>query len=246
MAWVGRRDPVLAICLGILCLVSACNRSDRERPRPGEQARARSLEAELSHHEVLRNPYTRVFAVELGAGKPMQWHRHDHDYVSVVLGPAEIETQVPGQPPERSRRSEGEVHFVRGGFAHQMRNVGNTGFRSLVVEILNGGRGHKLPEGEHTLDLGHGHSEQVLVDNPEVRVTEVEIAPGAESDQPTGELPALFVPLSDAHLERVGQGGRVEQMDLHAGSPAWTPAGKPYALRNAGRQIARLLAVEFK
>ncbi len=239
---------VVAGCL--LGIAAGCNSKPatqgKSAAEAGSAAQAVSEEQEPYHKLVFQNEYTRVFAVELPAGKSMLLHRHDHDYVSIVLGGAAIETQVPGQQAARDRRAEGDARFIKGGFAHRTSNVGNTVFRNLIIEVLKSPSTSAPAPTERSLDIGHGHTEDVIVDNAQVRVTEVQVSPGAATDEHTHKLPHLFVPLTGGSLLSVTKTGPPQPVSMNAGQVQWMPAGNTHLLRNTGKQTARWMAVEFK
>ena len=53
-----------------------------------------SIISEPRHHLVLENDYARVFKVDVPPHTSTLMHQHEHAYVYVVLGPAEIENEV--------------------------------------------------------------------------------------------------------------------------------------------------------
>jgi quercetin dioxygenase-like cupin family protein len=95
------------------------------------------ITSEPHHHLALENDYVRLFQVEVPAHESTLLHRHDHDYVYVVLGEAQLTNLVSGKPPVALKVADGDIHFTRGGFAHVARNDGATPFRVVAIELLH-------------------------------------------------------------------------------------------------------------
>jgi quercetin dioxygenase-like cupin family protein len=183
--------------------------------------------------------------VELLPGQSTRLHRHTHDYVFVVLGPSQLYDQTEGKPAVTVRFAEGEARYVRGGFTHRDRNSGETPFRCVAIEILKQGGDSPLPPAERSLDIGHGHTEDVIVDNAQVRVTEVQIAPGAQTDEGSFPGPWVLVAVTPLELEQV-QSGRERPLRVEKGGFEWIPSGPASKMVNRGRGNARYVAVAFR
>src|SRR5947199_3702049 len=98
-----------------------------------------AIDAEPHHHLVLENAQVRVFQVEVAPHTATLMHRHGRDYVFVTLGPAEIENDVAGKPPVSVKLQDGETRFSPGGFAHIAKNLADTPFRNVTIELLQPG-----------------------------------------------------------------------------------------------------------
>ena len=70
------------------------------------------ITAEPSHHLVLENEYVRVFKVEVPPHAQTLIHRHEHDYVFVTLGDAEVENTVTGKPPVQLKLQDGDLSLI--------------------------------------------------------------------------------------------------------------------------------------
>src|SRR5215475_3150755 len=53
-----------------------------------------AITAEPHHRLALENQYVRVFKVEIAPAEKTLMHRHEHDYIFVTLGPAEVSNEV--------------------------------------------------------------------------------------------------------------------------------------------------------
>ncbi|HEY1263042.1 MAG TPA: hypothetical protein VGF06_05925, partial [Terriglobales bacterium] len=100
------------------------------------QSSAVEITAEPAHHLALQNGYVRVFKVEAPPHAATLMHRHRHDYVFVTLGASEVSNEVEGKPPVTLKLPDGETRFVPGGFAHIARNLADTPFRNVTIELM--------------------------------------------------------------------------------------------------------------
>lgn len=96
---------------------------------------------EPHHHLKIENEYVRAYYVEVPPHEATQLHQHDHDYLYVSLGPADVVSAVRDKPEVHLTLKDGETHFTRGGFAHVARNLADTPFRNITIELLK-------PQGE--------------------------------------------------------------------------------------------------
>jgi len=103
------------------------------------------LTAEPHHHLVIENEYVRVFRVEVAPHDSTLMHSHHHDYVFITLGNAEVENAVKGKPPVILKLQDGEARFVPGNFAHVARNLADTPFRNVTIELLQDEAARKTP-----------------------------------------------------------------------------------------------------
>ncbi|HEX8836529.1 MAG TPA: hypothetical protein VF748_06320 [Candidatus Acidoferrum sp.] len=102
---------------------------------------------EPHHHLKIENEYVRVYYVEAPPREATLLHQHDHDYIYVSLGPADVINAALSKPPIHLQLKDGETHFTRGGFAHIVRNLADTPFRNVTVELLK-------PQGEAHNECG--------------------------------------------------------------------------------------------
>jgi quercetin dioxygenase-like cupin family protein len=105
------------------------------------------LPGEPHHHLKIENEYVRAYYVEVAPHESTQLHRHDHDYIFVSLGPADVVNAVPDKPEVHLLLKDGETHFTRGGFAHIARNLSDAPFRNVTIELLH-------PQGEAHNECG--------------------------------------------------------------------------------------------
>lgn len=194
---------------------------------------------EPSHHLVLENQYTRTYQVEVPPGKATLLHRHDHDYIFVVLGDAHISNEVLGQPPRDQQVKDGDVNAARGGFAHVARNLGTTPFRNVTIELLRDNR--KNPCGR----VGpNGTSGAELVCDF-ASVEREQIAPGAALAEHRHDRNHLVVALNELHLKNEVVGKGSSDIVQKPGDVLWVEGGFEHTLTNLGKEPARFIVVEF-
>jgi len=99
------------------------------------------VDQEPMHKLVFENEYVRVFSVEVPAGGETKYHRHERDYVGVMLGVAEVESVRLGEAPQAFTFQDGDVRFSKGGFVHKAVNKGEKPFRNVTVELKKGSSG---------------------------------------------------------------------------------------------------------
>ena len=91
---------------------------------------------EPHHHLKIENEYVRVYYVEVLPHENTLLHQHDHDYIYVSLGPSDVISAILDKPEIHLQLKDGETHFTRGGFAHVARNLADTPFRNITIELL--------------------------------------------------------------------------------------------------------------
>ena len=229
--------PTLAFLL--VCAAISLSAADNDTVVPVSQ--------EPHHHLVLENEYTRVYDVTVPAHQSTLMHRHDNDYLVVILDPAEIRNDVLGRPVTAGHAGKGEVRFAAAPLTHRLINNGDTPFRNITIEILKNKSGTpKETTPERGIDVGHGGLIDTVVDNREVRVQDVQIAAGGMLHKHTHKFPFLVVALSDLDLHNMPQGKPAAMVQQKTGEVKWSGAGATHEMMNMGKQEAHFIEVEFK
>ncbi len=94
-----------------------------------------AIDHEPMHRLVLENDYVRVFDVTVPPGQETKYHRHDRDYIFVTLGDTDVESTRIGETPVTLKLKDGEVRFTKGGFAHKARDLADTPFHNITIEL---------------------------------------------------------------------------------------------------------------
>lgn len=211
------------------------------------QSNPLELTSEPGHHLVLRNQYTRVFQVEVPPHASTQLHLHRNSYLFVNLGTAQIENDVQGKAPVKMKLLDGQVELSQGPITHVIRNVGNTPFRNLTIELLRPSSAQEqgAPR-ERGLSLDSGLIIDTLYDTPQVRVSEFQLNPGAHVDIHQDQWPHLLVAVSELKLRDQRPTGRGLDLNQKAGDISWSQGGHAHTFTNLGLQQAHWIDVEFK
>jgi quercetin dioxygenase-like cupin family protein len=227
-----------------------------------------NMPGEPHHHLKIENEYVRVYYVEVPPHQNTQLHQHDHDYLFVTLGDSDVINAVRDKPEVHLILKDGETHFTRGGFAHVARNLANTPFRNVTIELLK-------PQGEpHNIcerviegpvkDCGSSGPSTVPVDSPLralVRATgpkqlfeteEILVSshsPPAPIEQHYSESSPHSVRLlvvEDGSELRVDLAGESSK-SLHSGEVLWLESEKKWTIVTPGEhKVTRFLLVRFK
>jgi quercetin dioxygenase-like cupin family protein len=206
------------------------------------------ITAEPSHHLVLENEYLRVFKVEVAPQVSTLMHRHRHDYVFVTLGDAHLSNEVEGKTPADVKLTDGDTRFTPGNFAHIARNLSDQPFRNITIELMQDEKLRQTPShwpeesGEKTFPGGRS---KILFVKDGVRVSEVNLEPGAVVPSHHHDGPHLAVALSDLDLRSDVEGHGPMPEKFKAGEIKWLPGDLTHSLTNVGKNPARLVTVEF-
>ena len=197
------------------------------------------ITAEPSHHLVLENEYVRVFQVEVAPHTSTLMHPHRHDYVFVTLGDAHISNEVEGKPSVDVKFTDGDTRFTTGNFAHVVKDLSDQPFRNVTIELMQ----DWLEEsGEKTFPGGRS---KILFVKDGVRVSEVNLEPGAIVPSHHHDGPHLLVAVSDLDLRSDVEGSGPMPGKFKAGDVKWLPGGYTHTVTNVGKSPARLVTVEF-
>ncbi len=207
------------------------------------------IAAEPHHHVALENEYVRVFKVEVAPHEATLMHIHHHDYVFVTLGASEVENDVKGKPPVTLKLQDGEVLFVPGNFSHLARNLADTPFRNVTIEFLQDEAARKTPppawDEDRGLHVFTGGTQHIMFVQDGVRVSEIELQPGATIPSHHHTGPHLVVALTDLDVRSDVEGQSPMPGHIKSGDVKWLPGGYTHTLTNTGKQEAKFVTLEF-
>jgi quercetin dioxygenase-like cupin family protein len=206
------------------------------------------ITAEPSHHLAIENEYIRAFKVEVAPHTATLMHRHHHDYVYVTLGDAHLSNEVEGKPPVEVKLNDGDTRFTAGNFAHVARNLSDQPFRNVTIELMQDDKLRQTPShwaeesGEKTFPGGRS---KILFVKDGVRVSEVNLQPGAIVPSHHHDGPHLLVAVTDLDLRSDVDGAGPMPGKFRAGDIKWLPGNYTHTLTNMGKSPARFVTVEF-
>lgn len=198
---------------------------------------------EPHHHTVYEDSRVRILALEVEPHASTLRHRHDSNYVTVLLGTA------------RST-----LDFLRAEAAHTDRNDSGSPMREVVVELVQRQTGARnvcaeILAGEylHCHEPGAewlGANLQVQFETDSMHFGVLQIAPNASVAIPPADVPPLLIALDAAETETLtrANGAAVAPVPRRAVKNGdvlrWT-ADQVSEIHNAGKSSARFLVLEF-
>ena len=207
------------------------------------------ITSEPHHHLALENQYIRAFKVEVAPHDVTLMHLHHHDYVFVTLGPSQVENAVKDKAPVTLKLQDGEARFVAGNFAHVARNLADTPFRNVTIELLQDEAAHKTPppawDEDRGLHVFTGGTQHIMFVQDGVRVSEIELQPGATVPSHHHTGPHLVVAVTDLDVRSDIEGKAPIAAQMKSGDIKWLAGKYTHTLTNTGKQAAKFVTLEF-
>src|SRR5438270_6555815 len=208
------------------------------------------ITAEPHHHLALENEYVRVFKVEVPPHGETLMHWHHHDYFFVTLGDTQVENDVKGKPPATLKLQDGETRFSPGNFAHIAKNLADTPFRNVTIELLQDEKARQSPppkwDEDRALHVLNAGTEDIMFVKDGVRVSDIQLQPGGVIPKHHHATPHLLVAVTDLELKSEVEGKGSTKVQQKTGDIAWVAGGSTHALTNTGKQAARFIILEFQ
>src|SRR6185436_2296343 len=127
----------------------------------------------------------------------------------------------------------GDVGFRKAPFTHRTMSTGATPFHNMAIEILASAKKNG------TMDAGR----TPLIDNEQVRVFRISLAPGESTGMQINSLPGLFVAITSGDVEILHTNQTNSKTDhLKAADVQWHEKPVTRSIRNTGK--ARFEAVD--
>ena len=207
---------------------------------------------EPHHHLKFENEYVRVYYVEVPRHEETQLHQHDHDYIYVSLGASEVVNAILNKPEIHLQLKDGETHFTRGGFAHVARNLADTPFCNITIELLRPQREARNVCGPVVLDVGFAVCDPVLgprsgwteFETADARLDHVWLSSKRKYEQKTSNLSFLVVGLSGSEIKINTKGN--SRKTLREGQIEWFDPGSDVQFSCEGCETAQFLKLSFK
>lgn len=220
------------LCLGCVVLCSAQVPAQSVVP----------IEQEPAHRLVLQNKKIRVFDIGLPPGTDTLWHVHRHDGISVRLTDATVADQPQDGPAETFHLRQGAVAFGATPVprTHCVRNIGETTFRNIYIELLTDADASQDRPAAATSDR------RVEFENGRVRALRRILAPDESTAVHTHTSNAVAVLVTAGRLEISYPDDAARTVDGKAGAVQWIQAGTTHAVKNVGTAPIEMVDVELK
>ena len=227
--------------------------------RLAEQTQAAvALTSEPHHHLAFENEYVKLFKVEVEPHESTLLHQHDHDYMYITLGNAQVTSAIPGRPEVHLRLADGSAGFSRGGFAHVARVDGDAPFRNDTIELLRAqGELRNLcmqivanepaacPDTPKPRDASATQAEWPEFETDETRVVLSRVKPHQEEIVSDAEWEELIVAVDEAVVAFAA--GKGPERLLRPGDFAWLELGGPARIvTNNSDKEARFITLKMK
>jgi hypothetical protein len=208
-----------------------------------------TLDEEAHHHLVLKNNTVKVFEIDLAPRDALLMHRHDQDEISVVLGTSTTVSTTPGQADILTISKVGDIGFTRGGWAHSMRNIGQTAYSSVLIDLQRTQTGARNLCGAQVKDTPANCP--AMAADPNAPRTDV---PQFETDQVHVTLTrirarqqAMFSePGRDDFIVAIDE-ATVANQKMPPGGTLWIARGGPgRVIKNNSEKEIRVVSVAFK
>ncbi len=98
----------------------------------------KTVSPEVGTRLLFENERVRVWDLRLAPGESTGLHRHEYDYLYVVIGDGRLQAaDAEGTRREASDMKDGEVRFseIERGAVHEAFNVGEGPWRNIIVEL---------------------------------------------------------------------------------------------------------------
>ncbi len=211
------------------------------------------IDEEGHHHLVLENEYTRVFHTEVPPKQSTLMHQHDHDYVWVQIGPADVRNERVGSTPAEVKLKDGDVKFIKGGFAHKVTNLMDSPFVNITIEVKKPATkpicnaswpGSEPAENKacgFTMVTGMaGQNYEFETDTVQGR-TWFLVGTGTGVTPGDYDKPRLLVALTRLHCYC----GGTQDLQMTTGDVAWVAKGSQEDVRKVGSESPRFVIVSF-
>ncbi|MCI0445662.1 hypothetical protein L0244_13620 [bacterium] len=203
------------------------------------------IDKEPAHHFAMENDFVRVFDVVVAPHAATLMHRHDRDYMFVILGDSDISNERMNEKPVHLVVKDGDVRYSKGGFAHIARNMGDTPFHNITIELKNPGKPvcGIAPGGDCKNDVSNI---QNVFSTEHVNVQLTTMEPGQQQPVHTHAGPHLAIAIDDLSFENHVTDKPTVPISMKKGEFKWiSVTGVPHYLKNVGNSLGRLISIEF-
>jgi len=228
------------VCLGMFSplLVSEASAADH-----GAHEHVLAIDQEPNHHLILTSDSIRVFEAKLPPKAASFWHLHEKDSVLLCLDGANVPSEELGKEfVQRPPIVSGMIYYkpyAKNPFIHRIRNMSETAFRMLDIEIL------KSPTPAISLAPASKFL-TIVIDNERVRVSKIELKVGESTDNIDFQGPHLLISMSDGNFAIKSQNQNEINVNAPRGHLIMEENKRLSSIQNSGDNVIELVMVEVK
>lgn len=197
------------------------------------------VDQEPHHRVILKNDSVLVMRVTLAPNESTLYHTHSRERAGVRLTANTVAAQLPDKPESAPQDVEiGEISVSKHGdtpLTHRLHNFGPGTFDVIDVEFL------QPPRKSASLPAA-----KVAAENPNARVYNWVLAPGASSPQHTHTHPYLIVSVKAMPLKMTGSDGKSLSEQVKPGDLHWVDQQVTHTLTNEGEFEGQIVEIELK
>jgi quercetin dioxygenase-like cupin family protein len=226
-------------------------------PLTAQAPKVITMDDEPHHHLAFKNDVVKVFEVELQPRDSFLMHSHDTDDVAVVVADATTVTVSPGKADVLQISKTGEVRFARGGRVHLVRNIGQTPYRIVSIDLLRPQTGVRNLCGSQIANeppncpappargANAPHVDQPQFETDQTRVTVTRIRPQQSATLGDSDRDDLIVTIDESAVAPAAGKGPDEA--LHPGDFVWVGRGETQRIiKNNSEKEVRVVTVACK
>jgi quercetin dioxygenase-like cupin family protein len=230
--------PVKLLALHLLCLLFVAA-APLQSAVPMQSAV--SVEKEPRHHVKFENQFVRVIDAAVAVNDATLFHTHALDNVPVCISGGKLKTQLAGQQPTFSTLATGVVSFAKGGYTHQITNVGDTPLRFIDAEILASPK-----SSTKALPLDKVNGTTLILENDRVRIYRIVLEQGQATGLHTHKLSGLSVVVSKGKVAIISAKGKAQTTDFNVGDFRWHDGILAHSIKNVGAERFEMVDIEWK
>ncbi len=193
---------------------------------------------------IFENDDVKVWEMDLAPGELCRMHRHTMDYVLYILEGAPVGVESPGGEPFTLKMKPRATYFIPGGGVESARNVGQSRFHEVLIEIKRPARTDANPSGFCGSEAVAGHEPApgaiTILENERIRVIELTLEPGTQTEPRRLSHDAVLYVAEGTGARAGGEG------EPAAGAVRWLSRGASENFVNAGAGRYRHVMVELR
>lgn len=226
----------------LMLLVGSCLAAVSTAQQTNSPQSPVEISGEPRHHPKLENEFVRIWDVTVPVGDATLWHAHRNDNVVVTVAGTKLHIETLGRDPIDTEWKFGEVRFSKATYVHRAMNVGATAFRNLTIELL---KPTSFLKDAANLPKETGH--EPILENDQVRVYRVTLAPGEATPKHTHPLPGLSIALADADIEITTEGQSMpDRLSVKRADVRWRAGAVTHSVKNVGKTPFEAVDIELK